>query len=70
MSLIPFLSSLIPGTWGTKQKNDASWHSKAKKLVPHYLLFQNRDFMKLQNGDLLKTHDGAIDWRNKEKQLV
>lgn len=69
MSLLIFFRSLVPGTWSTKDKVEADWTTKPRKLTPHFLVFQNGDYMELQNGDLLKTSDGAFDWSNKTRIL-
>lgn len=54
--------------WTNKAKNAApTATNKTRVRTSHYIVFQNGDKIKLQNGDILKTGDGAFDWTNKTK---
>ena len=46
--------------WTNKQKNSSTYSTKSKVLYPTYLLFQNGNRIKFQNGNLLLTEISTV----------
>lgn len=54
--------------WTNKQKSSSTYSTKSRVLYPTYLVFQNGNRIKFQNGDLLLTEISTVpEYSHKQK---